>query len=850
MLDLKYFSKCIRDNLKDKRYGKERADEIINDFETRARAHMVNGKNETDAAAIAMRETFDNISKVAVEKAKRASKQLAVQASVRDRVAKGMNLDVSLFTKTDEKGKKVASGSRGKALAHAVMSMVAPDKRFGGISYEAKRDLTVRQLYALFGDALEPIRKGAFGVQHGKAHLPNVVHEVLGRRTGDKAAEAVAKAFQRIDDLGVDLFNQSGGSLTKLKNYFPQPARNIAKILKGGENKFVNMHLNELDWNKTRWPDGTAIAPANRERFLREVYKTKSSDGANKIDDTKMRGQGRAMGNLLDQHRLLHYKDGDAWMRVHEAYGDGNVLDIINHHISDAAHHIAAVDTFGPNPDMGFKNMIAAAKKAAYDNKLSLAETKEMESILTNKVQPMFNINMRKNPLNTEGLMANTTTAITNVLSSAYLGGASIPAFFGDHATAMVIQRANGVRWSALANGLNTYVKAMTTDAKFQRRIAAQTGWIREQDVMSINGAERYNPLITMGDKYSRKFADTVMRASLNTVHTTNARWKVQSEFMGFMNDLRNTEFDKLPLKNVMEKYGITADDWNALRQNVQTYSPRKDVEFLAPIKVLDTNLKNKQQLYEKFQGMILEESQTAVPTSRTESRVTLKGDTRPDTLIGVLLHSFSTFKNFPVSYFTIMSRQAMTMPSAKGRIGFIASMAAATTVAGLFAVQTKELQKGRTAIPLLDEDGKVNMKLLGKAFATGGGAGIWGDFLWGNVNQYGQGPQDVVGGPLIDIFGDVTDLAFGDIMGYATEGEDYDSKSLERLVALGRKVQPGQNLWYTELIFQRMFWDNIENIVDPDVAAKRRRKERKRENEYGNQYWWHLGENLPEGLE
>jgi hypothetical protein len=844
MLDLKFFTKCIRDNLADRRFGKERADEIVGMFEDRARFHMENGTNESDAAAIAMRETFDNISKEATERAKRTAKQLQVQAAARDRITKAMEIDTAVFVGKNEDG---TTGSRGKALAHAVMSMIAPDKRFGGMSYEAKRDLVTRQMYALFGDALEPIRKGAFGRQIGKAHLPNVVREVFGTRTGDKAAERVAQAFRRVDDFGVDMFNQAGGSLNKLKNYFPQPARNLAKIIKGGESKFVDMHKAELDWNRTRWPDGSMIKESEREAFLKAVYDTKRSDGANKIDDTAFRGQGRALGNLLDQNRLLHYKDGDAWLRVHEAYGDGNVLDIMNHHISDMSHHIAAVDVFGPNPDMGFKNMQQIARKAAYNAGLPIDEVKKMESILSNKVQQMFNINMRKNPMNAEGLIAATTTAVTNVLTSAYLGGASIPAFFGDMAVSAVINKSN--KMSAFG-GMGTYLKAMTTDKAFQRRIAAQTGWIHEQSVMAINGAERYNPLITMGDKYSALFADAVMRASLNTVHTTNARWKVQSEFMGFLNSLKDTAFDDLPIKAVMERYNINAKDWDDLRMNVETFSPRADVNFLAPIKVLDTNLKNKQQLFDKFQGMILEESQTAVPASRTESRVTLKGDTRPDTLVGVILHSFGTFKNFPMSYFTILGRHAMTMPSAKSRVGFFAAVAAATTVAGLLAVQTKELQKGREAIPLVDSEGNVNMKLLGKAFMTGGGVGIWGDFLWGSVNQYGQGPQDVVGGPLVDVVGDVTDLAFGDLMGYAEEGLDYDSKTLERLVGLGRKVQPGQNLWYAELVFQRLLWDSIEDIVDPDVATKRRRKMKKREDEYGNGYWWRLGEKLPEGLQ
>lgn len=847
MLNLEFFSNCIRDNLKDRRFGKERADEIITHFEDRAKMHVAGGKNLTDAAAIAMRETFDNITKQATEKAKRTAKQLQVQAQARDVIAKAATVDVSLFGSKDKNG---AIGSRGKALAHAVMSMIAPDKRFGSPSYEAKRQIISGQMWSLFGEALEDVRKGAFGVQQGKAHLPNLVREIFGARTGDKAAERLAQAFGRVDDLGVDLFNQAGGSLSKLRNYFPQPARDVTKLIKGGEKQFVDMHLNELDWKRTRWPDGTEITPAQRERYLKEVYATKSSDGANKLDDKSFRGQGKAMGNMLDMHRQMHYKDGDAWLRVHDAYGDGNPFDVIGNHISDTAHHIAAVDTFGPNPDMGYKNMKAVAMKAAYDQKLSRLETKELEAILSDKVDKMFNLNMRKNPMNVEGWVAATTTSVTNFLSGAYLGGASLAAFFGDHATTGRVMRSNNM--SGLS-GNARYFKAMTYDKAFQRRISAQTGWIHEQSVMHLNGAERFNPLINMGNKASRFVADTVMRASLNTFHTTNARWKVQAEFMGFFHSLKDTEFDKLPIKAVMERYNITAKDWDDLRKNVKPFTPRSDTNFLAPIHVLDTKLKNKQQLFEKFQGMILEESQTAVPNSRTESRVTLKSDSNPNTLVGVLLHSFATFKNFPLTYYTVMGRHAMVQPTAKGRIGFIASMAAATTISGLIAVQMKELTKGREAIPMFDEEGNPNYKLFGKAFVTGGGAGIWGDFLFSGVNAYGQGPQDAVAGPLVDILGDVTQIAFGDIIMDSAKfmvGEETDGKLGEHLVALGRKVQPGQNLWYAELIFQRMFWDSIEDAVDPEAPSKRRRKEGKRKDEYGNDYWWHLGDKTPEFLE
>lgn len=846
---MKAFSDCIRENLKDRRFGKERADEIIGNFEQRAKLHEASGKSESDAALLAMRETFDSMSKAAEEKAKRTAKQLAVQAASRDRIAAGMKIDVSAFTAKDLAGNQIGPrGSRGKALAHAVMSMIAPDKRFKSVSsYEMKRDITYRQLFQLMSDALEPVRKGAFGFQHGKAHINNVVYEIYGRDTGDVAAKNLAKAWQRTDDMAVELFNQAGGSLTPLKNYFPTPVRNIAKIIKGGEASFIDGHNKWLDWDKTRYPNGDPIPVEKRSEFLTEVYKTKSSDGANKIDDTKMRGQGRAMGNMLEQHRLLHYKDGAAWLEAHKLYGDGNPFDIISHQVSNMSHHIAAVDTFGPNPELGFENMVSIAKKTAYDNKLSRTEITELDDLINNKVRPMFNIDMRKNPMNTEGLIAATTTTISNVLSSAYLGGASIPAMFGDFATSAVVKSYNNL---GALSGMDTYMKALAVDQKFQRRMMAQTGFIAEQHVSYLNGAERYNPLITMGDKYSRFLADTVMRASLNTPHTTAARWSIQAEFMGALHDFKDKPFADNPLRGVMERYGITEQDWKDFTSNTKTFSPRKDVEFLSPVHILDSKLKNKQQLFEKFQGMILEESNTAVPTSRTESRVTLKGETRPDTLAGVLLHSFGTFKNFPVSFFTIIGRAALAHPRASTRLGFYAATAAATTVGGLFAVQMNELRHGRTPMPLYDSEGKPNMKLFGKAFMTSGGAGIWGDFLFAGVNSYGQGPQDVAAGPLVDIFGDVTQIVAGDIpndiMNLFDKGTG-DSKTLQHLVSLGRKVQPGANLWQLELIFQRIFWDSIEDIVDPSASSKRYQREQKRKREYGNSYWWHLGDKKPE---
>ncbi|MGZ7238568.1 hypothetical protein ACXWO6_10150, partial [Streptococcus pyogenes] len=80
---------------------------------------------------------------------------------------------------------------------------------FSGLSYSTQRELTRGQLYAIFGDVIDKVGKGAFGRQKGKAHLPNVIREVKGERTGDMVAKEFADAWIKVQDLAVDLFNQA-----------------------------------------------------------------------------------------------------------------------------------------------------------------------------------------------------------------------------------------------------------------------------------------------------------------------------------------------------------------------------------------------------------------------------------------------------------------------------------------------------------------------------------------------------------------------------------------------------------------------------------------------------------------
>lgn len=834
MLNSVDFSKCIKTNLKDKGFHHKRVAEIAEEYENLAARYETEGVDATTAAIMAQRDTFKNMADAAAERAKRQAKALSVQAEDIARVKAGADVRTSKLVMD---GKKHSAGT---AAARAAVAKVSADPRFPGISYDAAKDTTAKRLYSLFGATLSTIGRGAFGRQKGKAHLPNVIREIKGDDTGDVLAKEFADAWRAIQDVAVDMFNAAGGSMKKLDNYLPQ-GQSAVKVLNAGKDRWIKVHADALDWDKTRHPDGSLITPEERQDVLSHIFDTITSEGTNKIDPTKFRGQGRAVGNAIDQHRFMHYKGADAWLKVQEEFSDTNIFEVLTGHIDDMAHRIALVDTFGPNPEMAVKNLnsIVLAEASKHGPK-AVADAK---AVLKSKLEPMYEIITRQNPVDPHSVTGALVTGSSNIITSAVLGSATFMATVGDFAQTMAVRSLNKQR---LFGGMSTYFKAIATDQKFQRDISTQSGFVMDEVVMSTYAQTRFTGVTTLGPAATRHISEATMRLSLLSPHTRAARWAVTSEFMGLLNRMRDTGFEELPFKHVLRRYGIDATEWDALRNNVGTWSPRRDVKFLRPIDILETKAANANEIFRKFQGMLHTEAKYMVPDSTTEAAVSLRGTTRPDTLIGTILHSFSMYKNFPMSFVMIYGRLGMTAETKAGRLGFFAGLGAAMTLAGAMGVQMREVSRGRDPLPM------DNAAFMGKAFLSGGALAIWGDFLFTGVNEYGRDPSGIVAGPLAGALGDVTGLAFGDVFQFADKlgslsDDEFKSTTASKAVEFGRRYTPGSTIWWARTALERQVWDRLQLLADPKAYKKQNAKARRQETKFGNKYWWKPGDATPD---
>ena len=839
MFNRQDFVTCVVEQLDRQGFGKKKAEEIVERFNGLADNYKLQGVADPEVRA--MSQVFNEQALKTGEKAKRAMTDLLKRAEIEDRFAGFMQ-----NTKVFGSGTDAAAGP-----GRIAISFIEDDPRSGGLSYSTNRETVTGQLWAIGGDVLENIGKGVMGRQKGTAHLDNVVREAFGGNTGDAVAKEVATAWRKMTDASIDMVNRAGGSARKLADWAMPQGQSAVKLLREGFEAWRDVHMKALDWGKMAWPDGSPIPVADREKVLKEVYQTLSTGGANKIKPGAFNGRGAAVGNMMDQHRFLRYVDGDAWLEVHKRFSDGSVFDVMSSHVSDMAHKIALLQTFGTNPSHMADTIraVALSKAAELDNadlspKKGRSAVSETEALLKNKFGPMFEQVTRANPMDPDSLAGNLVVGTANILTSAQLGAASLLAIPGDFVTSAAVKAFNKMN---PFGGVDFYFKTLATDRAFMEKIATQSGFVFDEVSQAVYAQQRFTGLNTVGPQFTKRVADGVLRASLLSGHTKAARWASQAEFMGLLAREAGTAFDDLPFKAVMERYGITGAEWDAFRTGVQPWQPRGDVNFLRPIDVLDTKIKDADVLYQKLQGMILEESRKMVPEGTIEGSVQLKDTSRPDTLPGAVLYSFAMYKNFPVSMMMTYGRLAMSNPDRQGRLSLIAGLGVGMTLTGAMGVQMREISKGKDPLPM------NTPAFWGKALLAGGAMSIYGDFLFAGINQFGRGPGEAIAGPVAGFMGDTAQLVFGDAFSWADAmgglKEQKDSKTLSKAVEYAKRYTPGSSLWWARAALERQVWDRLAEVADPNAYASFQRRRDKQRRDYGNDYFWAPGERAPDRL-
>jgi hypothetical protein len=267
-----------------------------------------------------------------------------------------------------------------------------------------------------------------------------------------------------------------------------------------------------------------------------------------------------------------------------------------------------------------------------------------------------------------------------------------------------------------------------------------------------------------------------------------------------------------------------------------------KGVKFFSPEDIMKrTDLSEGQRitLATKYKEMVLTETDYAVPTPDARIRsIATGGGLKRGTVMGELSRTGMMFKSFPMTVIATHLYRGATQAGLDNKIKYLSYLAISTTVFGALAVQTKQIAQGKDPLDMTES------KFWGKSFLQGGGAGIYGDFLGQDVNRFGGGFLQTMAGPMAQLaLQDIPKLTLGNVQ-EAIQGKDTNISA--DMIQFLRRNTPGGSLWYTRMIFERTMLDQLQKEADPKAHRKFRNQIRKKQKDYGQDFWWKPGSAAP----
>jgi hypothetical protein len=203
------------------------------------------------------------------------------------------------------------------------------------------------------------------------------------------------------------------------------------------------------------------------------------------------------------------------------------------------------------------------------------------------------------------------------------------------------------------------------------------------------------------------------------------------------------------------------------------------------------------------------------------QTRAALVGGAGQGSWSRVIRGHVTMFKTFPVAVIEKPVARFIKGMDESGKMttsGFIGLSKMLVTMTGLgyISMTAKDLVNNKT--PRDPNDKRTWMA----AFTQGGGAGLYGDFLFGEANRFGGGIISTLAGPAA---GDISRLH--DIYNRVRDGDDAAGRAFKFFVS----NTPGNNVFYLKGLLDYMIVHQIQESLNPGYLRRMERR-LERENE------------------
>ncbi len=702
---------------------------------------------------------------------------------------------------------------------------------------ENERQVLLKQVHGILADVAGRFRPDVLGRTRDRATLLDVGRELFGESTGNVPARELAASWREASEFLRKAFNAAGGSIPKLEDWGLPQWHDAVKVGRVTVDQWRDAIRPRLD--RSRMIDnatGQPMSDARLDLLLADTYESIRTEGWSRVEPSGQ-AKGKSIAARRADHRFLKFNSYDDWLAYQDEFGGGDAFTAMMGYVDGMARDIAAMRALGPNPPATVRflqdTIIKEAKVSGGPDKLKV---ENRASARAQQLKTLYDHYIGSANAPVDGRVARALATTRGLLTAAQLGSAALSA----------VSDINFGRLAAAYNGIPQFrvmrrqLKLLNPVNAEDRRLAARLGLVADTWTNVSAAQVRF-----IGDvvpvEWSRRITDGVLRASGLSAWTDAGRQAFGLEFMGFLADNAGKSHNTLPraLKNSFERYSIAPEDWEILRKT-DLYEQDKG-GFLRPDDVrvrADLDAGRANELAVKLLDMINTETQFAVPSTSLRGRAAIMGDARPGTIAGELLRSTLMYKNFAITMYYTHIQRAIGQASLADKLGYTANLIVGATLMGALSIQLKEISKGKDPRPMNSGN------FLVAAMAQGGGLGIFGDFVFADVNRFGFGLEQTVAGPVVNLGTDLSKLTVGNLRELA---QGKDTKVAQEAGRFVGRYAPGTSLWYARAALQNGIIDNLVELADPGVTARWKKSAGRAQKNYGNEFYWPRGSLTPE---
>jgi hypothetical protein len=640
----------------------------------------------------------------------------------------------------------------------------------------------------------------------------------------------IAKILNRYnEDMRVRL-NRAGANINKLDNFTITQTHDIIKMKRSNVDEWINTVLPILDIERTFKVYNGSMNEVQAREQLKQIYSDLIIGKAIKEEDGQLfhfKGPGN-LAKRISQSRVLHFKTVDDAIKYREKFGRKDFIDGYYSGMERASRNLILLETFGTNPESMFNHMLEQSirdsqSKVPGDAQQFFLKSFYREVSGQNHVPEIPNL----------AAVGSSIRAWNNITK---MGQAAWSTVTDISSKAMELQyQGFGI--------LESYYKSLSDlpTALIKKKEMQQVGRMLSVYAEGASGSvvSRWTGIESLPGSIS-KAQRLFFKLNLLSWITDSHKQGLAQAMSNHLADFKKLPFNKLDddTTRIFKHYNINDKDWDIIRQAVYKFK-ENGREFIMPelIRELPDELfgrnpaRYKDELELKLRSYFSDRVDYGVMTPGARERANILNlGTKAGTPAGEFLRIVAQFKSFSVG--TISKTWGRSVYS-KGYVDvpMLIQHAIITSAFGYLAMSGKDLNKG------LEPRDPADWKTFVAAFIQGGGAGILGDYMFGEYSRFGRGFTETLMGPTFGTVDDFVKLLaasrndIGRSLGLDVEQGDSGAKAIRFIT----NNIPGAGLFWLQPVLNYAIIYQLEEWANPGSL---RRKERKKLKENNQRYF------------